>query len=820
MNRFFERYKAVIIWIMVIGFFLGGVGLVAFRYFTPGSNSGNGDGSSKTVALLVNGEKIYEQRFQSVYDNIVSQQESLYRRFGQDFSKLLEGTSGNYYKLRLKSRAIDQLVRQTIVTQEANQRGINPNQDVVQQRYDKELNSLLEQQDWSLDQLKSALRAQDRTYEEFERTVKANIKQQIKLEQLKKQVAGKIDPTDEELKNYYSEHKDNYVQTPAKVNASHLQFDTQTEAKTVLEQVQTGSKTFDQYAEEEENVDMGWFQKGDKSPGVEDLAFSLEVGEVGGPVQTAEGWELIRIDDKQDREVPSFDSIKDQVRSDYISAQRDEKYQEWYSEVEKNADIELKLPLLKAYRTAQNEGFEQGLAAYKDLQETNPMDYPYLPYYIGRLYEQRAGELETDLSETDKEERKEELNEKISKYEKKAVSNYMEVVRETGSNDQDLLSRVLALAPKNPEANYYLGIAQMNQARYTQAVNNFKTAIESKSDYVAAYIKYGDVLVTLDNYEKAIQQYKKVLDMSGDNVSVLNKLAQAYKESGNFEKAEETYKKALDVNPGNFDAKKGLGDLYREGKKFEQAIKYYNDALAVRADTETGVSLGRTYLQNGDLDEAKSEFENVLTTDPYNAKAYLGIGDVYMQKDMPEMALDQYRDGLARTQSGDLVIKLAKRIIDQKPNDLETRFTLARAYREKHIYESAIEQYKAILTRTDSGTEKREAYSGLGDSYLKKTDYDQAKEYYQNGLDVSETEVERLTFYKGLLNADQEKNGEDNLTETGKRALLKIAEINVNQGDQANAEEKLNRLKELDPNYQKDKVEKLLNEISGTNSEK
>ncbi len=818
MNRFFDRYKEVIIWIMVIGFFLGGVGLVAFRYLTPSGGSSGGSEATNSVALMVNGEEVYEETFQNLYDNIIAQQESLYSQFGQDFNELLEGISGNYYELRLKSQAMDTLIRQTLITQEANNRGINPSQEEVNSRYDKELNSLLEQQNWNLEQLKSALSAQGRTYDEFQETVKTNIESQLKQEQLRSEVTGEIDPTDEELETYYQENIDTYVQSPSRVRASHLVYDTQTKATTVLDAVQTGSESFDDYAADQENVDMGWFERGQKSPAVEELAFSLEKGEVGGPVETNNGWEILRVDDKQEKVVPPLGEIKDQVRSDYVSQKEDEKYEEWYNEVNESADIQIQLPLVKAFRTVQADGFEQGLSAYQNLEETHPGDYSYLPYYVGRLYQSQASELDSQLDNASEEEKKD-LEQKISDYRDKAVDNYMEVVRSIGSNDVDLLNRVLSLAPNNAEANYYLGEAQLQQNKYNQALSNFKEAVEARDDYVAAYIKYGDVLVKLRNYEKAVEQYEKVLELAGDNVSVLNKLASTYRKGDDFDKAEETYKRSLEADPGNFEAKKGLGDLYRDEGNLEEAIEYYNDALAVRADAETGVSLGRAYMKNGELDKAQKEFDNVLSTDPYNAEAYLGLGDVYTEKDMREMALENYRDGLARTQESGLVIDLAKKVVKSQPDDVETRFTLARAYRDEHVYDSAIEQYNRILAETDNAAEKREAYRGLGDSYMKKTEYNEAEEYYQQGLGLAETDVQKLPFYEGLLGADEEKNGEDDLTETGKEALLRIAEININQGNQSGAEEKLNRLTDLDPEYKKDRVEELLTEVGGSSSE-
>ncbi len=814
MNRFFDRHKKTIIWVMVIGFFLGSVGLAAFQYMRPGGGGQSSDGSSgKQVALVVNDEEIYQSEFQSTYDNALQRQKQLYSQFGQDFSRLLEGASGKLYELRMKSRTVDSLVRRALVEQEAEERGLEAKSAKVEQEYNDQLDSILEQQGWTLEQLKSALSSQGMTYEQFEKSTKESIRRQLKQEKLKDEVVGGIDPSDEELSTYYQDNIDTYVQTPSRVKADHLVFETQTEAKTIKERITAEPDYFEEYAEQNDlETDMGWFSKGEKSQAIDDLAFSLKVGEVGGPVRTPQGWEVLKVTDKQERVVPELAEIKDKVRKDYVSSREQEKYNNWYEEVKKKAEIEIELPSVKAYREAQG-GFQAGVEAYQDLKNRTPEVDPYAPYYLGRLYQEQISELEGDQED----QVDEETQAKIDEYRKKAIENYMEVVRQAGSSDGDLLNRVVRLAPENAVANYYLGRYQFDNKRYSSAASSFQQAIEARPDYVAAYLDYGRMLVELQDYEKAAKQFKQALDRAPENVNIMNQLANAYLEADQYGKAEETYKKVLEESPDNFEAKKGLGNLYLEGENYDEAIDYYNDALSIRADADTSLSLSRAYLDSGQLEDAKAELNNVINTNPYNAEAYMLFGDYYRKKGSSERALEEYREGLARTQAAELRIRIGERVIELAPEAIETRFTLARAYREQHVYNSATDQYDKILETTDKKTEEREAYLGLAETYMKKTDYGKAKENYQKGLELADSAVQKVSFYEGLLKADEEQNGKDNLTEVGKEALLRIAEININQGSTSTAKDKLNRLSELDSDYKEARVEELLNQVSPSN---
>lgn len=810
MNRFFDRHKKTIIWVMVIGFFLGSVGLAAFQYMRPGGGSSDGD-SSKEVAVVVNGDGVNKSEFLDSYDNAVERQKQLYSQFGQDFSQLMEGSSGKLYELRMKSRTLDSLIEREIVDQEAAERGIKADSSEVNQKYNEQLDSILNQQGWTLDQLKSALSAQGRSFDEFEKSMKESVRQQLKQEKLRSQVIGEVEPTEQDLKSYYDENIDSYVQTPSKVKASHLVFDTQTGARTVKEKISTNPDYFEEYVQDNDlDPSMGWFGKGEKSKKIEDLAFSLSPGEVGGPIETTSGWELLKVQDKQDRKVPELEEIEDRVKNDYVSKEKQERYDDWYQKTKKEASIEIKLPVLQAYRKAQ-DSFQEGLEAYQELASDNPSIDPYLPYYIGRLYERRISELEEERSA----EEEDEVQEEIEEYSQKAVENYMEVIRNTaGSNDGDLLNRVVRLDQDNAEANYYLGRYQLQRNQYSSAANSFDRVIEADPDYVAAYMDYGKLLVELGNYKEAANKYRKALDISDDNLNILNNLADAYLKSDQYEKARETYERVLDQSSNNFTAKKGVGDLYLEQGDFDKAADYYNDALSIRADAETSLNLARAYLNSGELEDGKSELDSLLRTNPYSGEAYMLIGDYYREKDSPERALEEYRQGLARTQDQEIRLEISNKVIELAPEDTETRFTLARIHRDRHVYDLAIEQYEKILEVTDKTAEEREAYQGLGEAYSKKTKYEKAKNYFEEGLKLAESPVQRVSFYEGLLKADEGQYGEDQLKETGKEALLKIAEININQGSNSEAKKKLERLSELDSEYKEEKVQELLDQIS------
>ncbi|MEL7348093.1 MAG: peptidylprolyl isomerase [Pseudomonadota bacterium] len=70
--------------------------------------------------------------------------------------------------------------------------------------------------------------------------------------------------------------------------------------------------------------DLGFFAYGDMVPEFAEAAFALEVDEVGGPIQSAFGWHLIKVFEKRDRPLPTFEEVEGQIRQQmFQEAQRE-----------------------------------------------------------------------------------------------------------------------------------------------------------------------------------------------------------------------------------------------------------------------------------------------------------------------------------------------------------------------------------------------------------------------------------------------------------------------------------------------------------------
>jgi len=176
-----------------------------------------------------------------------------------------------------------------------------------------------------------------------------------------REVVGKIQITDEELKEYYKQHKDEYYAIPEKRQIRHLlikikadstQKDygeslkkAEDEAKKKIEDLYQRAKAGDdfadlvrQYSEELGRTDlsgkMDYLEGGGLGSRVDSVAFSLKVGEISSPVKDENGYHLISVLDIKQKEYREFsESVARGIRRFLQEQKTQEKTGEYLEEL-------------------------------------------------------------------------------------------------------------------------------------------------------------------------------------------------------------------------------------------------------------------------------------------------------------------------------------------------------------------------------------------------------------------------------------------------------------------------------------------------------
>ncbi|MFL6581315.1 MAG: SurA N-terminal domain-containing protein [Burkholderiales bacterium] len=141
-----------------------------------------------------------------------------------------------------------------------------------------------------------------------------------------------IQVTDEEIKKYYLENQSRY-QTPEERRASHIliavpgnaspeeKAKAKALAEDVLKQVKANPKKFAELAAKyskdpgsaEKGGDLGFFGHGLMVKPFDDVAFSMKVGEIAGPVETQYGYHIIRLDAIKPVQTTPLEAVKAKI---------------------------------------------------------------------------------------------------------------------------------------------------------------------------------------------------------------------------------------------------------------------------------------------------------------------------------------------------------------------------------------------------------------------------------------------------------------------------------------------------------------------------
>ena len=166
--------------------------------------------------------------------------------------------------------------------------------------------------------------------EKFKETVRKDLMYQKHKEWFEKENPV----TDEEIKQYYEDNKDQF----AKRDASHILVEDEKTANEIKEKLDNGEDFADlakEYSKDTANAanggNLGTFSRGQMVKEFEDAAFKLKEGEISEPIKTQFGYHIIKIN-------KVADSVEDNKEA-ITKALNDKKYADYIKELNEKANV-------------------------------------------------------------------------------------------------------------------------------------------------------------------------------------------------------------------------------------------------------------------------------------------------------------------------------------------------------------------------------------------------------------------------------------------------------------------------------------------------
>ena len=272
--------------------------------------------------------EIVEEIVAKVNDEIVtkSELENSRRALRQELQRQFPGQT-----LRLEAAFAERekdvlsgLIDQLLLQQRGKQMNVNVDIEVIKRLDQIRKDAGLK----TLEDLEQAITAQGMSYEDF----KSGIKDQLMTQQvIGQEVGSRVKITQDQIKQYYEEHKHEYDQ-PEQVQIREILISTEGKeaagleaaekrAREVLEKVRTNGD-FAELAEEysdgatakSRGGEIGFFRRGQLAKEIEEVAFRLNRGETSDLIRTKYGWLIIKVELKYEGGVPQLSAVVPQVR--------------------------------------------------------------------------------------------------------------------------------------------------------------------------------------------------------------------------------------------------------------------------------------------------------------------------------------------------------------------------------------------------------------------------------------------------------------------------------------------------------------------------
>ena len=299
-----------------------------------------------TTAATVNGTKITEGQITKILN---ARMEQLADRIPPNMK--------DQYRQQMRKRIMEQLIIEEILAQKEREKNIAVSPAEMEEQISKQL----AQQNLTIDEFKSLLKAYGTNYSEYEQ----NMIKKLMFEKLVEgEFTGKIiPPTDEQVKAYYDEnlqqfsepekiHTKHILITPAKDSNDPNQAKAQAKAKAedLLKQLQAGADFNDlaiknsQCPSAKNGGDLGEAPKGSFVPEFEKAAYALKPGQISDVVETQFGFHIINLVKHTDANTTSFEQAKAQIVETLTNKQKDDIAMNYIQQIKAEADIKYTNP--------------------------------------------------------------------------------------------------------------------------------------------------------------------------------------------------------------------------------------------------------------------------------------------------------------------------------------------------------------------------------------------------------------------------------------------------------------------------------------------
>ena len=308
-----------------------------------------------TIGLVVIGpaaSQVIEEIVAIVNDDIItlSQYKQYHDSLYQMLRAQLQGEEFEKQYNLLKGEIINSMITDLLLLQAAKEKQYN-----VSEQVRNTIDNLKKENNIDSDtQLREELRRQGMDYEQFTKQIEDNLMRQAVIYT---EVDRSIVLDESEIVNYYKLHQDEFIEPEEfKIRAIYLASegegndDFKAKREEISGKVNAGgdfAALAGEYADnpiKENQGDLGYFRKGQLDNVLEEAVVKLKPGETTAWVQAKNGWYLLKLEEKKESRLKSFEEVKKEIEEKLYQQKRSKKVEQFLKDLKEKSYIKILKP--------------------------------------------------------------------------------------------------------------------------------------------------------------------------------------------------------------------------------------------------------------------------------------------------------------------------------------------------------------------------------------------------------------------------------------------------------------------------------------------
>lgn len=254
---------------------------------------------------------------------------------------------------KLRTQVLDDMINEELIVQAADEARI----EVDSKEVDDALREVKGQNKLDDAGFQQALAAQGYTLAAYRADIRRQLTRYKAMNQI---VAPKVSVTDDEVRARYDQMQRRSESVTA-VRLSHILFalperpseaeiaaakakaaDAMSRVKAGEEFAKVATAVTDDAGTRAGGGELGWIERGSLDPQWEQTVFSMEQGEVRGPISGPTGLHVFFVSELKKSDMKSFDDLKEQIKGELRRRDMERETTQWLAELRKRAYLDIK----------------------------------------------------------------------------------------------------------------------------------------------------------------------------------------------------------------------------------------------------------------------------------------------------------------------------------------------------------------------------------------------------------------------------------------------------------------------------------------------